>query len=129
MEGDFAWDVDIKQMHFAVRFEEFPLGREDEGCVVVFFAFCFELGDAAADEIGFCFCGELGEGVEGFGLLGGGRGGEKGFGVFGEVLGPVGGVETFRQDDDFGAGGGGFEDFRARGGEVGGFGGAGGELD
>ena len=38
-------------------------------------------------------------------------------------------VETFGEDDEFGAGAGGFEDFGAGGGEVGGFVCAGAELD
>lgn len=41
----------------------------------------------------------------------------------------VGRVKAFGEDDDLGACCGGFEDFGARGGEVGGFVRAGGELD
>jgi len=62
--------------------------------------------------------------VEGGGLGRGGRAGEEGFGVGGEVLAAVGRVEAFGEDDEGGAGAGGFEDAGARSGEVGGFVGA-----
>lgn len=62
--------------------------------------------------------------MEGGGLGGGGRAGEQGFGVGGEVLAAVGRVEAFREDDEGGAGAGGFEDAVTRSGEVGGFVGA-----
>lgn len=68
----------------------------------------------------------------GGGLGGGGRAREEGFGVGGEVLAAVGRVEAFGEDDEGGAGAGGFEDAGARSGEVGGFVGAcggGGVLD
>ncbi len=56
------------------------------------------------------------------GLRGGVR--EEGFGVVGEVLAAVGGVEAFGEDDEGGAGAGGFEDAGAGAGEVVGFVGA-----
>lgn len=49
---------------------------------------------------------------------------EEGFGVVGEVLAAVGGVEAFGEDDEGGAGAGGFEDAGAGAGEVVGFVGA-----
>lgn len=48
----------------------------------------------------------------------------EGLGVRGEVLASVGGVEAFGENDQRGAGFGGFEDARAGAGEVGGFVGA-----
>jgi hypothetical protein len=59
--------------------------------------------------------------VDGGGWGGGRWAGEEGFGVGGEVLAAVGRVEAFREDDEGGAGAGGFEDAGARSGEVGGF--------
>ena len=97
-EGDFARDVDVEEVDFAVGGEEGARGGEEEGGVVVFLSRGDVFGDAAAEEVGFCFEGEGGEGVVGGGLGGGGGGGEEGFGVFGEVLRAVGGVEAFGED-------------------------------
>lgn len=47
--------------------------------------------------------------------------GQQGFGVFGEELAAVGGVEAFGEDYEVSAGVGGFEDAGAGAGEVGGF--------
>ena len=44
-------------------------------------------------------------------------------------MGSIGGVEAFGEDDEVGAGAGGFDDFGAGAGEVSGFVDAGGELD
>lgn len=62
--------------------------------------------------------------MKGGGLGRGGGAGEQGLGVAGEVLAAVGRVEAFGEDDEGGAGAGGFEDAGARAGEVGGFVGA-----
>lgn len=97
------------------------MGGEEEGGVVVLFCGGYVFGDAAAEEVGFGFGGEGGEGVVGGGLIFGGRVREQGFGVFGEVLAAVGGVEAFWEDDEVGAGAGGFEDAVAGSGEVVGF--------
>lgn len=104
--------------------EEGALGGEEEAGVVVFLRGGGVLWDGAAEEIGFCFGGEGGEGVVGGGLRRGRGGREQGFGVFGEVLAAVGGIEAFGEDDEVGAVAGGFEDAGARVGEVGGFVGA-----
>ena len=96
---------------------------------MVFLRFGGEFGDAAAEEVGLGFGGHGAEGMVGRRLVFCWGGGEKGFGVGGEVLGAVGGVEAFGKDDEVSAGAGGFEDFGAGAGEIGGFVGAGGELD
>ena len=57
--------------------------------------------------------------MEGGALGLGGRGGEKGLGVAGEVLASVGRIEAFGEDDEGSAGLAGFEDAGAGAGEVG----------
>ena len=57
--------------------------------------------------------------MEARGLLLGGRGGLEGFGIRGEILAAVRGVEAFGEDDQRGAGFGGFEDAGAGTSEVG----------
>lgn len=79
------------------------------------------LGYAAAEQVAFALDGELGESVEAWGLLLGGRGGLERLGVRGEVLTTVGGVEALGENDEGGSGFGGFEDAGAGAGEVGGF--------
>ena len=56
--------------------------------------------------------------MEGRRLVFGGRGGEEGFGVGGEVLAAVRRIEAFGEDDEGGSCLGGFEDFGACVGEV-----------
>ena len=56
--------------------------------------------------------------MEGRRLVFGGRGGEEGFGVRGEVLAAVGGIEAFGKDDEGGSCFGGLEDFGACVGKV-----------
>lgn len=81
-------------------------------------------GNAAAEEVSFCFDREGGEGMVGRGLGGRWRGREEGFGVCGEVLAAVGGIEAFGEDNEVGPGAGGFQDAGAGAGEVVGFVGA-----
>ena len=88
--------------------EQLACWREGQGCVVVFLCLGVEFGDGAADQICICFCGHGREGVEGGRLLFCGWGGEQGFGVGGEVVAAVGGVEAFGEDDDLSAGFGSF---------------------
>lgn len=116
--------------------EEFFFGWEDEGGVVVFFfvvvVFNDKFGDGVVDEVDFVVVGDVLEGEEGWVEVGGGVGGVcgEGFGVGGKVVGVVGGVEVFGEDDDFGWGG--FDGWGDGGGGVGevvGFGGCRGELD
>lgn len=57
----------------------------------------------------------------GWGLRRGGRRGEEGFGIAGEVRRAVGGVETLWENDEGGSCLCGFEDFGVCAGEVGGF--------
>lgn len=64
----------------------------------------------------------------GRGLRFGGWGGVEGFGVLRKVFCAIGRVEAFREDDDFGAESGRFEDFGAGVSEVVRFVGCGGEL-
>lgn len=120
-EGDLPRDVDVEQMHLPMRGQQLALWIKQQRRVVVLLRLGHELRDAAAEEVGFRLRGEGGERVEGGGLGGGGRAGEEGFGVGGEVLAAVGRVEAFGEDDEGGAGAGGFEDAGARSGEVGGF--------
>lgn len=72
-EGDFAGDVDVEEVEFAVGGEQGALRGEEEGSVMVFLRGGDVFGDGAAEEVGFGFEGEGGEGVVGGGL-GGGRG-------------------------------------------------------
>lgn len=44
-EDDFAGDVDVEQMHFPMRGQEFTRGREEEGSVVVFSTERVEFGN------------------------------------------------------------------------------------
>ena len=127
-KGDFARDVDVEEVDFAVGGYEGTVGGEEEGGVVVFLGGGDIFGDTTAEEVGFGFLGERGEGVEGGGLVlcWGGR--EEGLGVGGEVLASVRGVEAFGQDNEGGAGFGGFEDFGSGAGEVDGFIGAWGDV-
>lgn len=57
--------------------------------------------------------GERGQGVERGGLFLGGRGGEQGLGISGEVGDTVGGIEALRKNYQGGTRAGGFEDFGA----------------
>ena len=123
-EGDLPRDVDVEQMHLPMRRQQLPLRIKQQRRVVVLLRLGHELRDAAAEEIGLCFGGEGGERVVGGGLGGGGRAREEGYGVGGEVLAAVGRVEAFGEDDEGGAGAGGFEDAGAGAGEVVGFVGA-----
>lgn len=123
-EGDLAGYVDVEEVHLSVRGEEVPLGREEQGRVVVFLRGLDIFGDAAAEQVAFALEGQRGEGVEARRLLFGRWGGLQGLGVGGEVLAAVGGVEAFGEDDQRGSGFGGFEDAGAGAGEVGGFVGA-----
>lgn len=123
-ERDLPRDIDVEQMHLPMRRQQLALWIKQQRRVVVLVRLGHELWDAAAEEVGFCLRGEGGERVEGGGLGGGGRAGEEGFGVGGEVLAAVGRVEAFGEDDERGAGAGGFENAGARSGEVGGFVGA-----
>ena len=109
-EGDLARYVDVEEVDLAVRGEEVPLGREEQGRVVVSLGGLDVFGYAAAEQVAFALDGQLGEGVEARGLLFGRRGGLEGLGVGGEVLAAVGGVEAFGEDDQGGSGFGGFED-------------------
>ena len=123
-EGDLARDVDVEEVHLAVRREQRPVRREEQRRVVVLLARRRVLRDAAAEDVGARFGREGGERVEGRGLRLRGGGREERLGVGGEELAAVGRVEAFREDDQGGAGAGGFEDFGAGAGEVGGFVGA-----
>ena len=123
-EGDFAGYVYVEQVHLPVRSHQVPVGREEQGRVVVFLRRLHVLGYAAAEQVAVALDGERGEGVEGRRLRFGGRRGLEGLGVRGEVLAAVGGVEAFGEDDQGGSGFGGFEDARAGAGEVCGFVGA-----
>lgn len=72
---------------------------EDQRGIVVLLRGGIEFWNTSAYKIRFCFCGDGGERMEGRGLLLGGRGREQGFGIFGEVLCAVGGVEAFGEDN------------------------------
>lgn len=78
-------------------------------------------GDAASEEVGGCLGGQGGEEVVGWGLRFRRWGWKKGFGVGWEVLAAVGGIETFRKNDQVGTGARGFQDLGAGVAEVGGF--------
>ena len=124
LEGDLAGDVDVEEVCFAVGADQRARWGEDQRGVVEFISRRVQLRDTASYEVCFGLCGDGGEGVEGGGLVFGGRRREKGLCVFGEVLGAVGRVEAFREDDQAGACFGGLEDFGAGVGEVGSFVGA-----
>lgn len=139
VKGDFAWDVDVEEVHFAVAREQRAVLAEGQASVVPFVLLLGELWDAAADQGDLTFLRYSAEDVVARALLLTGRsaGGRTAadikrrelLGVFGEILCAIGRVEAFWEDDEFGACAGGFEDFGAGGGEVGGFVGAGGQLD
>lgn len=97
---------------------------EDQRGVVEFIGGRVQLRDTASYEVCLGLCGDGGEGVIGRGLVFGGRRREKSLGVFREVLGTVGRVEAFGEDDQAGASFSGFEDFGAGVREVGSFVGA-----
>ena len=88
---------------------------------MVFFGGGDVFGDTAAEEVGFGFGGEGGEGVVCRGLVFGGRRWEESFSIFREVLGAVWGIEAFGEDDEICAVFGRFEDLGACAGEVSGF--------
>lgn len=52
-------------MHFAVGGQQVARGREEEGRVVILARRRLVFGDAAAQEVGFGFGGQRGEGVVG----------------------------------------------------------------
>ena len=101
-----------------MRSEQVSLGREEQGRVVVFLGRLDIFRYAAPEQVALTLDGQFGEGVEARGLLLGRRGGLKRLGVGGEILAAVGGVEAFGEDDQRGAGFGGFEDAGACSGEV-----------
>ena len=111
-----------------MRRQQVPLGREEQGRVVVFLRRLDVLRYATPEQVAFALDGERGEGVVARRLLFGRGRRLQGFGVGGEVLAAVGGIEAFGEDDEGGSGFGGFEDARAGAGEVGGFVGAWGKL-
>ena len=123
-EGDLAGDVDVEQMHLAMRGQQVSLGREEQASVVVLLRRGHVFGYAAAEQVAPALDGKLGQGAEARRLLPRRRGRLQRLGVRGEVLAAVGRVEAFRQHDERGSGFGGFEHAGARAGEVGGFVGA-----
>ena len=119
--------------------QQLPFLAERQAGVVPFLLLLRVLGDTAADERDFSFFRDGAEDVvawtlcftrsAAFGRAAADVERDELLGVFGEVFGAVGAVEALGEDDEFCAGGGGFEDFGAGGGEVGGFVCAGAELD
>lgn len=132
LECDLTRDIDVEEMHFAVGVEQGARGREDKTGVIVFVGrpsrggrvLRVSFGDRTTDQVGVCLLSHSGESMEGWGLLGCGRGGEQRLRVTGEMLRAVGRVEALGEDDDFGSLGGSGEDLCARVGEVDGFVGA-----
>lgn len=82
-------------MHLPMRRHQLALRTEQQRRVVVLLRRGHVFGDAAAEQVGFCFGGEGRERVESRRLGFGWGGGQQGFGVAGEVLAPVGRVEAF----------------------------------
>lgn len=51
LKGDFAGDVDVEEVGLAVGGQQLAVRAKGQARVVVLFAFGFELGDGAADEV------------------------------------------------------------------------------
>ena len=56
-DGDIAGFVEVAEVHLAVRGEEVPRGREEQGRVVVFLGRLDVFGYAAAEEVAFALDG------------------------------------------------------------------------
>lgn len=113
LKGDLAGDVDIEEMSLAVGSNQGTGGGEHQRGVVVLFRGRLKFRNATTHQVGLGFCGDGRKRMVGGGLFLGGWGRKQCLGVLGKVLGTVGGVETFRKDDERGTSFGGFKNLGA----------------
>jgi hypothetical protein len=99
-ELDLAGDVDVEEVHLAMRGQQLSRRTERHARVVQFVRVGCLFGNAAADDVRLCFPGQGREGVEAGRLGLAGRTRQQRFGVLGKVLYPVRRVEALGQDDN-----------------------------
>lgn len=133
-ELDLAWDIDIEQMHLAMRRKQLAVRAEDQAGVVVRLLVLGallnrKLGNRSAHQVNPVVARHGGKRVEGRALLGSRGRREKLLRVRGEEVTPVGGVEALGKNDNVGAARSGLAHLVSGVRKVGGLVGAAGELD